>query len=129
MKMQSLKLSNLYKFVNDKNDKVKAKLLIGLNYTLHQFDQMELDNQIFTGALKFNLKNSHKALEKTFNTYYTKDKKELNYVQSDNMNDGELIIENAISVAFQLSERPIEEVEKFQTAYYKLLQDFNIQIK
>ena len=104
-------------------------LLIGLTFCLHVFDQIDLDNQLFTGALKFSLKNSKRELEKTLNNYFAKEKGELNYIQADNMNDGGIIIQNAIDVAFQLSEMDIEVVEEFQTAYYKLLTDFNIKIK
>ena len=125
---QTLKRSNLYKHVNNANEKVKSKLLIGLTFCLHQYDEIDLDNQVFKGSLKFSLKNTKKELEKTLDNYYAKEKGELNYIQADNMNDGGIIIQNGLDVAFQLAEMDVEIVEKFQIAYYKLLNDFNLKI-
>ena len=129
IKQRPLKLSNLYKRVDEKHGKEKSIILILCTQLTYEFDKIECDNQIFRASIKYAINTLKKLLENMLNLYYSCHTGDTNYVQADAINDACIINESYLAIAFELAKRTPEDSHEFEVKFEELLKEFNLKPK
>jgi hypothetical protein len=127
MKPQSLKLTTLYKHVNGKDEIKKATILTFATLLLFEFEKLEIyDNQLFRQSLKSSADTFKRQLDLLLKNYYSKPNEDLLHTQAETVNDGCIVVEHSLRIAFDLAKRSNEEQDAFMKDYDELLLKYKL---